>query len=582
MAVCYPPGIPRSPPNGGDAARYPRADCTHPHAVIPPHQQHPSPPPPFRPSFAQYALAALLFALLWSPGLAVALGSGSLDLRERLAVLGLSFWLLAMGPALLGSFRTTFLLWTPVVLLLPPYVYLCLSFGSTPGDALVAAAMHTSPARSLEVVLGFGGWLWVWAALIVAYALAGWHIDSRWRWDISRRKQWLAALLGAASLSLVLRQALPQHLSLPPFFERSTVDQVFPLNLWSSVQRVTEQDRRAPQTTSLQGRPRPGSAAEPLHLVLVIGETVRPDHLGVYGYARDTTPGLSAIRDELLLFHDVASTAHWTDAAVPGIVARTVAKHRRAGLVRTMREGGYHTAWLSNQEGSALVSDAHVADFARGSYDFLLRLDTALLPPFDALLRQAGPRQLIALHMIGSHFPYEERYDAQARKFFPTLADAGVSGHPGARFKAQTINSYDNTLVALDRFLTRVIAALRADREPALLVFTSDHGENLFDDDRQRFMHALADPSKADTTVPLFFWANDAYRRRWPAALPALAARSRAPVSHADLMPTLLDLAGIDADGIAPQESLVSTDWRPRPRHLQQIDGPGWDYDKIR
>ena len=54
------------------------------------------------------------------------------------------------------------------------------------------------------------------------------------------------------------------------------------------------------------------------------------------------------------------------------------------------------------------------------------------------------------------------------------------------------------------------------------------------------------------------------------------------PSAHADLMPTLLDLAGVEADGIASHESLRSPDWRPRPRRLQQIDGPGWDYDAIR
>jgi len=542
----------------------------------------PSSSPVFRPSLAQRGLALLLFAFLWSPGLVVALGSGGLDARERLAVLGLSFWLLAMGPALLGSLRMSFLVWTPLALLLPPYVYLCLSFGSTPGDALVAAAMHTSPAQSVQVLSGFGAWLLAWAVLAVAYPLAAWRLDARWRWATGRRKLWLALLLGAASLSLLLKQAVPQQLSLPAFFERDTFDQVFPLNLLSSVQRVMAQDRRAPRTTSLNGRPRPGSVDEPLHLVLVVGETVRPDHLGIYGYARDTTPGLSAIRDELLLFRDVASTAHWTDGAVPGIVGRTIDARHQGGLVRTMREAGYLTGWLSNQEISDLFRDAHVADFSDGMYELLLRMDTALLPPFDALLRQGGPRQFIALHMTGSHFPYERQYDAQSRKFTPTLTDAGVSGNPGPRFKAETINSYDNTLVALDRFLMRVIDRLRADPEPALLVYTSDHGENLFDDDRQRFMHALADPSKADTTVPLFFWANDAYRSRWPDAFAALSLHAKAPVSHTDLMPTLLDLASVDADGIAPHESLRSPDWRPHPRRLQQIDGPGWDYDKIR
>ena len=41
---------------------------------------------------------------------------------------------------------------------------------------------------------------------------------------------------------------------------------------------------------------------------------------------------------------------------------------------------------------------------------------------------------------------------------------------------------------------------------PALIVFTSDHGENLFDDERQRFMHAHPDASRWDLEVPLMFW----------------------------------------------------------------------------
>lgn len=525
-------------------------------------------------------MVALLLAVLCSPGLTVALGSAGLDLRERLATLGLSLWLLALLPTLLGRLRWALLAWTPAVLLLPPYVYLCLNLGAAPGDALVAAALHTAPSRSLEVVGGFGAWLWAWAAFVVAYPLLAWRVDPRWR--LADRKGWLAGLLGVASLSLVMQQAFPQQLSLPAFFERATADRVFPLNLATSLQRVLEQDRRAKPTLSLRGRPRLGWADAPLHLVLVIGESVRPDHLSLYGYGRDTTPGLAAARDELLLFHDVASTAHWTSFAVPGIVGRRIDGGREAGLVRTLREAGYHSAWLSNQENSDLISDADVADFARGDYEFHLRMDAALLPPFEALLRQAGPRQFIVLHMIGSHFPYEERYDAQDRRFRPTLADAGVTGWPGVAHKAETINSYDNTLIVLDRFLVRTMAALRADPVPALLVFTSDHGENLFDDERQRFMHALTSPSKADTTVPLFFWANEAYRRRWPEALLPLQQRRMAPISHLDLMPTLLDLAGVDADGIAPAESLRSPDWRPRPRRLRQISGPGWNYEDMR
>ena len=65
----------------------------------------------------------------------------------------------------------------------------------------------------------------------------------------------------------------------------------------------------------------------------------------------------------------------------------------------------------------------------------------------------------------------------------------------------QAINDYDNTLLALDDFLQRLQRLLRLSRaRPDRL--HPDHGENLFDDERQRFMHAHPDASRWDLEVP--------------------------------------------------------------------------------
>ncbi len=58
-------------------------------------------------------------------------------------------------------------------------------------------------------------------------------------------------------------------------------------------------------------------------------------------------------------------------------------------------------------------------------------------------------------------------------------------------------------------FVGGVIDRLRREPGEAFLVFTPDHAENLDDDPRQLFGHALRRPPRWDTRVPAIFWAND-------------------------------------------------------------------------
>ncbi len=94
-----------------------------------------------------------------------------------------------------------------------------------------------------------------------------------------------------------------------------------------------------------------GASAPPddLVVVLVISESLRPDHLGINGYQRDTTPELAKLGTELLSFSDVAATANFTLDAVPSIIGRSKGG-RHVSLVSVFKEAGFRTAWLSNQD----------------------------------------------------------------------------------------------------------------------------------------------------------------------------------------------------------------------------------------
>ncbi len=518
----------------------------------------------------------LLGLLLWLPGLATPALVQGLEAGELLAIVLLTLFVLVLPLCVIRGLRCYFLLWAPVVPLIPVYVFLCAYYRRVQGDVLISAALHTDWRDSLTMVAAFG-WKLLWVPVVtLAYLGLSWSLgaSARWPW----RKPTLALVLLYAMVGMLGRQDLAQHVKLPPLFDAQTANLVFPVNVLLSAQRSLARDGQQRLAASVQGRSQDQQA---LLVVLVIGESVRRDHLSLNGYARPTTPWMDRHRDELISFRDVASTAQWTAAAVPRIVTRQVAGGH-ASLIQTFKEAGFKTAWLSNQEVTDLSRAADVLVHSTDSQDFHFRKDTSLLPPFQSFVRQGGTRQLAVLHMMGSHFPYEERYTTDARVFRPTLSDSGVPGHPAARHKQAAINSYDNTVVALDQFMARLIGSLRAEQRPVLMLYTSDHGESLFDDQDQLFMHARPTPSCQDLEVPLLVWANEAYRRDGARQMAALQANRDRKISHRDVFPAVLDLAGIAWSGQAEADSFASPAFVEKPRSLIDLYGrPSKTYDEL-
>lgn len=508
----------------------------------------------------------LLATWLWLPTLAVLRTDQLQGGGEVFALLGLSLMLLAAPLVLVPRIRLYFLLWSPLALLVPVYCYLTLVYGSVPGDALLASALHTSAAMSWQVLASFGWRVWLVPLGLLAYVALAWSLRGDWRLGPMARKRLLAVLLMITMLALVGRQMLAQHLRVPPLFEQSTANLVFPSGLAMSLSRLARQRDPSADFVSVHGHDAAGG--QPLLVVLVVGESLRSDHLGINGYARDTTPQLAALGPELLSFPDVASTANWTNHAVPGIVSLPVGE-RRASVLQTFAEAGYRTAWLSNQEPIDYSRGADVVEHAEGTLDYHLRTDANLLPMFVSFVRQAGPRQLVVLHMIGSHIPYEERYTAASRIYSPTLSDLGVE-QPLPADKAAAINSYDNTVIETDRFLARVVGVLRAERRPAVMLFTSDHGENLFDDQRGLFMHAQTGPTRHDTHVPLLVWMNQPYGAAYPAIGQALRDNRLRKISHTGVFPTLLQLGAVGWQGADARRSFASPAYTESPREVMK------------
>ena len=307
--------------------------------------------------------------------------------------------------------------------------------------------------------------------------------------------------------------------------------------------------------------------------VLVIGETARAENFGLYGYSRNTTPHLSA-DSGLIKFPHAFTQSNTTNKSVPMLLSAASADdydriYREKGIISAFREAGFHTTFISNQRPNHSFIDIFGEE--ADSWDFLKEelpedanvYDCDMLDPVRKALDAAHPRQLIVLHSYGSHFKYRERYPRSMAVFTPDEADEVTASN-----RENLLNAYDNTIVYTDLFLHSVIEELRRANATAGLLYTSDHGENIFDDERGLFLHASPRPSAHELHVPLLVWLSDSYRTKHPDTMANLDSNTGRQVqTSASVFHSMLDIAGISTPVFADSLSVASAHFNPGPYH---------------
>jgi glucan phosphoethanolaminetransferase (alkaline phosphatase superfamily) len=286
--------------------------------------------------------------------------------------------------------------------------------------------------------------------------------------------------------------------------------------------------------------------------VLVIGETSRADNWSLYGYERNTNPGTSALTN-LVVYRDALTMSNTTHKSVPTIMSSTGCEaydslYHRKGIITAFNEAGYQTAFYSNQQRNhsfidAFGSEAQEVLFLKDSVSLMgNNYDDDLIDCVKKRLDKfTGGKLFIVVHMYGSHFNYKDRYTRQEAHFKP---DNVISAEKV--YRDVLINAYDNTVINTDKVLAGIIRQVEAKAVNGAVIFTSDHGEDIFDDSRSRFLHASPIPTYYQLRVPLLVWTSQSYAAQYPEAVAQLKAHSEIPVStNMVIFHTMLDLSGI-------------------------------------
>ena len=314
--------------------------------------------------------------------------------------------------------------------------------------------------------------------------------------------------------------------------------------------------------------------------VMVIGETARSDNFSLYGYRRDTNPLLTKLAKDssLIVFKKARTESNTTHKSVPMLLTAASASdysvlYREKGIIAAFKEAGFHTSFISNQ-----LPNHSFIDFLgmeADSYLFIKEAERAndnvsdmeLLPIVKGILEKGRKKEFIVLHTYGSHFKYNERYSRNMAHFLPD--DKSQAKYEN---RQQLVNAYDNTIRFTDYFLYKLSALLSASGRNSAWLYTSDHGENIYDDNRKKFLHASPNPSEYELRVPLLAWTSSSYRSAYPEIISALRSNNGKSASNSiSMFHTMLEVGGVKTKNLDLTKSLADRDYKVQP-HLYLTD----------
>ncbi|WP_034917937.1 MULTISPECIES: kdo(2)-lipid A phosphoethanolamine 7''-transferase [Erwinia] len=313
------------------------------------------------------------------------------------------------------------------------------------------------------------------------------------------------------------------------------------------------------------------------YVVFVIGETTRWDHMGLLGYARDTTPKLSKEKNLVAFRGESCDTS--TKLSLRCMFVREGGTDDGPGralkeqnVFAVMKELGFSSELFAMQSEVWFYNNTDADNFAfreqigsekqnQGkSVD-----DMLLLPELQKSLdRHPNGKHLVVLHTKGSHYLYSQRYPREFARYQPECM--GVDSECS---KDMLINAFDNSVLYTDTVLDNVFDKLRDKK--AIVFYAADHGESISDN-----MHFHGTPRQMappeQFRVPMIVWASDKYLAdpNNLSAFERLQAQQRVGKTHrhVELFDTLLGCLGYTSpDGGINEKNNWCADPDKAPQH---------------
>ncbi len=286
-----------------------------------------------------------------------------------------------------------------------------------------------------------------------------------------------------------------------------------------------------------------------LYIIFIIGESARWDHMGIFGYSRQTTPYLSKEKNLVGLKGISCDTAtrlslrcmFVREGGTEKNVQHTLKEHNIFAVLSTL---GFSSELFAMQSevsfykyvgaNNYVIRENIAAENQNNRVDDILLIKQLQ----NSLAKYPTGKHLVVLHTKGSHYLYSQRYPREFAKYQPECM-----GIDDSCKKSELINAYDNSILYTDFFLKNVFDQLRDKK--ALVFYASDHGESI--DDNSHF-HAtpVAVAPKEQRRVPLLVWGSDSLLAdsQYQPLFRALKNKSQQIGRHEALFDSILGCAG--------------------------------------
>jgi arylsulfatase A-like enzyme len=325
------------------------------------------------------------------------------------------------------------------------------------------------------------------------------------------------------------------------------------------------------------------SKEKEFNFILLSVDTLRPDHLGCYGYSRMTSPHLDKLTEDSVLFENTFSTTSWTLPAHVSMITSLNTPHHRvvnsrhripastltlADILRgknficTAFTGG---GFLSTKYGFSKGFDSYQEMRKKGRDDsFRFNEAESLKDRISEWLdKNRDKKFFLFLHTYQPHAPYANESDigkmflAEGAKW-DKIIESEVFGEKGEQNtalseeeKENVIALYDGEIRYTDEHLIQSLVEKLKELDiydDTMIVITSDHGEEFYD--HECWLHGVSLYNESIKVPLIIKFPSFLYRGR----------RVKELVSIIDIMPTILEMAKIKTSSLELEgKSLLRT-----------------------
>ncbi len=243
----------------------------------------------------------------------------------------------------------------------------------------------------------------------------------------------------------------------------------------------------------------PKAVANP-DIVIYLCDTLRADHLGAYGYKRDTSPNIDLLAEDAIVFENALAPSSWTKASTASLMTGLYpVQHRANGrdtrvsdkiqlLSETLKARGYYSAGIVT---NPFVSETFGFDQGYDVFEFIGRaVAETLMDKVEQILanREKEKPLFLYVHSIDPHAPYDA--PAPFGTVYSEKQHLRVPDALNAKSKPNDIrsvvDSYDSEILYHDEQFKRLVDSLKAEGlyDECMFWFVSDHGDEFIEHGR--------------------------------------------------------------------------------------------------